>query len=258
MNISYNSHHVEITDSLKNYFEKKLSRINQYDHLIGRVEVFFSVDSSYVHQVEMELDFAKWKTLFFSSRDNDMYRAIDNLFDRAEKNISKLKAKIVDHKQQEPLRKLAQVFEDEKNLDVPIQSIDFSQINKKPMSPIDAIHVLHPKKKLDFVFFYNYELDSDNIIPSLMIKIDEKHFVMIEKFDNVNDLIINKIEKTGFNIIENKQTIKINLQKKTIKEALNSIGEEPYYFFINNETDDYSCILRQNNDKFLILNIITA
>lgn len=258
MNISYNSHHVEITDSLKSYFEKKLLRIDQYDHLIGKVNVFFSVDSSYVHQVEMELEFAKWKTLFFSSRDTDMYRAIDNLFDRVEKNISKLKAKVVDHKQNEPLRKLAQIFESDEKNKIPVQTIDFTQINKKPMSPIDAMHILHPKKKLDFVFFYNYEIESNNIIPSLMIKIGDKEFLLVEKFDDINDLILHKIEKVGFNKIEIKDKQKVNLAEKTIEEAINSSNKEPYYFFINSETKDYSCILKQNPQKPIILNILTV
>jgi len=257
MNISYNSHHVEITESLKNYFEKKLARINQYDHLIGKAQVFFSVDSSYVHQVEMELDFAKWKTLFFSSRDTDMYRAIDNLFDRVEKNISKLKTKVVDHKQQVTLRKFAQVFEDKSKLNIPIQTIDFSQINRKPMSPIDAVHILHPKKKFDFIFFYNYEIDSDNIIPSLMLKLEEKNFLLVEKFDNIDDLIINKIEKIGFNKIEYKEKQKISLQRKTIEESLNSLNSENIQFFINKDTNDYSCIIKKSSDKYTILNIIT-
>ncbi len=258
MNISYNSHHLEISDSLKNYFEKKLSRIDQYDHLIGRVNVFFSVDSSYIHQVEMELDFAKWKTLFFSSRDTDMYRAIDNLFDRVEKNIAKLKSKVVDHKQQETLRKIAHVFEDKDNLKIPSQTIDFSQINKKPMSPIDAVHILNPKKKLDFIFFYNYELENNYIIPSLMIKLEDKKFLLVEKFDNVNDLVLNYIEKTGFNQIEIKEKQTINLVTQSVEETLENIKDKNFYFFINKDTNDYSCILKQNNDKILLLNILKA
>ncbi len=257
MDISYNSHHLEISDSIKNYFEKKLTRIDQYKHLIGKLNVYFSIDSSYVHQVEMEFEFAKWKTLFFSSRDSDMYRAIDDLFDRVEKNLSRLKAKVVDHKQQEPLRKFAQVFESEENMKVPIQTIDFNQINKKPMSSIDAIHILHPKKKYDFVFFYNYELDSNNIIPSLMIKLSDKDFLLVEKFDNVNDLILHRVEKIGFNKIEHKDKIKIDLSEKTIEEALKLINDQPYYFFINSETKDYSCVLKKEAKKPIILNIIT-
>lgn len=257
MDISYNSHHVEITDSIKNYFEKKLSRIDQYQHLIGKVNVYFSIDSSYVHQVEMEFEFAKWKTLFFSSRDTDMYKAIDDLFDRVEKNISKLKAKVVDHKQQEPLRKVAEIFESKENMKIPIQTIDFNQINKKPMSSIDAIHMLHPKKKLDFVFFYNYELESNDILPSLMIKLSDKDFLLVEKFDNFDDLVIHKVEKVGFNKIDHKDRIKINLSTKSIEEAIKSIGSEPYYFFINADTNDYSCILLQNPEKPILLNIVT-
>lgn len=258
MDISYNSHHVNITDSLKSYFEKKLGRIDQYDHLIDRMDVYFLIDSSYVHQVEVEFEFAKWKTLFFSSRDTDMYRAIDDLFDRMEKNLSKLKAKVVDHKQQEPLRKAVEIFESSKNKNMPVQTIDLNQINKKPMSSIDAVHILHTRKKLDFVFFYNYELDSNNIIPSLMIKLSEKDFILVEKFDDINDLILHKVEKLGFNKIEHKDKISINLHEFTIDEALKNIKDEPYYFFINSETKDYSCILKQNSEKTLILNIIST
>lgn len=258
MDISYNSHHLEISDSLKSYFEKKLSRIEQYDHLIGKVNVYFSIDSSYVHQVEMEFEFAKWKTLFFSSRDTDMYRAIDDLFDRVEKNLSKLKAKVVDHKQQEPLRKIAQVLESIEDKKVPVQTIDFNQINKKPMSPIDAIHILHPKKKLDFVFFYNYEIDPNNMIPSLMIKLSDKDFLLVEKFDDIDDLVLHNVEKVGFNKIEHKDRIHINLEEKSVEDAINSLKNEPYYFFINSSTKDYSCILKQSPEKLLILNIITA
>lgn len=258
MDISYNSHHVKITDSLKSYFEKKLTRIDQYQHLIGRINVYFSIDSSYVHQVEMEFEFAKWKTLFFSSRDTDMYRAIDDLFDRVEKNLSKLKTKVVDHKQQEPLRKIVEVLESEKNKNIPIQTIDFNQISKKPMSSIDAIHLLHPKKKLDFVFFYNYELESNNILPSLMIKLSDKDFLLVEKFDNTQNLLIHKVEKVGFNKIELKDSTKLELRAKTIEDAIKSINNEPYYFFINANTNDYSCILLKDPERPTILNIITT
>lgn len=256
MNISYNSHHVEITEPLKNYFEKKLSRLDSYEHLIGKVDVYFSIDSSYVHQVEMEIEFAKWKTLFFTAKDTDMYRAIDDLFDRAEKNIARLKARITDHKQQESIRKKAEFLENSNRKDNTVTEINFKEISRKPMAIIDAVHTLSPKKTRDFLFFYNYETN-DDITPSLILKLGEKQFLLAEKTKFIDKLKIIKVEKTGFNKIKLSKPKEITLDKKKIDDVLNTTKED-FYFFFNLETENLSLIIKNEENGYKILNILNA
>lgn len=105
MNINYNSKNIQISDEMKNYFEKRIERINKYEHLINSIEVYFSIDK-YVNKVEVIIDFRKSKTVCFTGEDNDMYKAIDDVIDRIEKNVNKYKDKITNHKEAESFKRI--------------------------------------------------------------------------------------------------------------------------------------------------------
>ena len=179
-----------------------------------------------------------------------------NFFDRAEKNISRLKARITDHKQQESIRKKAEFLENSNRKDNTVTEINFKEISRKPMAIIDAVHTLSPKKTRDFLFFYNYETN-DDITPSLILKLGEKQFLFAEKTKFIDKLKIIKVEKTGFNKIKLSKPKEITLDKKKIDDVLNTTKED-FYFFFNLETENLSLIIKNEENGYKILNILNA
>lgn len=95
MNIKISGHHVDITDSLRDLVTSKFARIQRhYDQLID-TDVILHVEKIR-HRAEATLH-VSGDTLFAEAEENDMYKAIDGLVDKLDKQVLKLKGKRTDH-----------------------------------------------------------------------------------------------------------------------------------------------------------------
>ena len=91
MNLHLSGHHLEVTDSMRNYITGKLDRVKRhFDHVID-VNMILSVDKL-VQKVEANVHLSG-KNIFVESQDADMYAAIDNLIDKLDRQIIKHKEK---------------------------------------------------------------------------------------------------------------------------------------------------------------------
>jgi putative sigma-54 modulation protein len=103
MNLKVSGHHLEITPAIRGYVTDKLSRISRhFDHVI-EVDVILSVDKL-DQKVEAKVHLSG-KDLFCECIDGDMYAAIDSLADKLDRQILKHKEKLVDHHNQESIRR---------------------------------------------------------------------------------------------------------------------------------------------------------
>ena len=108
MQVSVTGHHVEVTDSMRSYVEKKMERIlRHFDHVID-VNVILTV-AKLRQKIEATVH-VRGRDIFCESTEEDMYAAIDGLIDKLDRTIIKHKEKHLDHrhgdvpiKQQEPL-----------------------------------------------------------------------------------------------------------------------------------------------------------
>ncbi|MEW9799030.1 ribosome hibernation promoting factor [Alteromonas sp. CYL-A6] len=95
MQINLTGHHVEITDSLRNYVDTKFSKLERHFDHISNVHVILNVEKlSQKAEATVHLSGAE---VFASSEDTDMYAAIDSMVDKLDRQVIKHKEKMKKH-----------------------------------------------------------------------------------------------------------------------------------------------------------------
>ena len=95
MQLNLTGHHMDITDSLRNYVNEKLQRLERhFDHVIN-AHVILSVEKNR-HKAEATLHLSG-SNVFADAIEDDMYAAIDGLVDKLDRQVIKYKEKLTDH-----------------------------------------------------------------------------------------------------------------------------------------------------------------
>ena len=92
MQLNISGHHLEITDSIKDYVISKLSRLEKHNDKITSTSVILSVDKL-VQQAEATVH-VSGAELFANAQHEDLYAAIDQLTDKLDRQLIKHKEKI--------------------------------------------------------------------------------------------------------------------------------------------------------------------
>ncbi|TPW17141.1 MAG: ribosomal subunit interface protein [Halothiobacillaceae bacterium] len=96
MQIQLTGHHIDITDSLRDYVTSKFERLERhYGHLTD-VHVVLTVEKL-LHKAEATIMVVKGK-IFADSESEDMYATIDTLVDKLDRQIKKYKEKNSDYR----------------------------------------------------------------------------------------------------------------------------------------------------------------
>jgi len=91
MQINLSGHHVDVTDSLREYVNTKLEKIERHFDHVGNVHVVLSVEKK-VQKAEATV-FIAGGELFADAKEENMYAAIDSLVDKLDRQIIKHKEK---------------------------------------------------------------------------------------------------------------------------------------------------------------------
>lgn len=95
MQINLTGHHVEITDSLRDYVETKFTKLERHFDHINNVHVILNVEKlNQKAEATLHLDGGE---VFATSEHNHMYAAIDGLIDKLDRQVIKHKEKIKRH-----------------------------------------------------------------------------------------------------------------------------------------------------------------
>lgn len=95
MQATITGHHIEVTDSIKNYVNQKLERLaRHFDHVID-LHVILSVEKL-VQKAEATIQVNGAK-LFAEVEGADLYAAIDELVDKLDRQLIKHKEKSNQH-----------------------------------------------------------------------------------------------------------------------------------------------------------------
>ncbi|MCW8956681.1 MAG: ribosome-associated translation inhibitor RaiA [Gammaproteobacteria bacterium] len=100
MQINLTGHHVEITDSLRNYVEEKMERVERHFDKVSNTHVILSVENVR-HKAEATIHMSG-NNVFAESTEDDMYKAIDSLVDKLDRQVKKHKEKITNHHHKQP------------------------------------------------------------------------------------------------------------------------------------------------------------
>lgn len=96
MQITISGHHLEVTDSLKNYVTSKLERLDNHHDRITNTHVILSVDK--LEQKAEATIHVSGKDLFADATHQDLYAAIDALVDKLDRQLIKHKEKLRSHR----------------------------------------------------------------------------------------------------------------------------------------------------------------
>jgi putative sigma-54 modulation protein len=96
MHIIVTGHHIEVTDSLRNYVTTKLAKLERHFDNVSDVHVILSVEKL-VQKAEATVQISGAK-LFAEDHQEDMYAAIDAMVDKLDRQITKHKEKIQSHR----------------------------------------------------------------------------------------------------------------------------------------------------------------
>lgn len=93
MDIIVSGRHLSITSAIKDYAEKKVSRLEKFFDRIIRVQVNLDVESER-HTAEMIVSAPKGSMLISEVTDHDIYAAIDRAVDKLERQLTRHKEKL--------------------------------------------------------------------------------------------------------------------------------------------------------------------
>ena len=96
MQISLSGHHVEITDSLRNYVNEKIERLDRHFDQALDIHVILTVEKLR-HKAEATMH-VSGGNLYADDIQEDMYAAIDGLVDKLDRQGKKHKEKLKSHR----------------------------------------------------------------------------------------------------------------------------------------------------------------
>jgi len=95
MQINLTGHHVDLTDSLRDYVESKLGKLERHFDQVVDVQVILSVEK--LRQKAEATVHLSGTNLYADDTQEDMYAAIDGLIDKLDRQVKKHKEKITNH-----------------------------------------------------------------------------------------------------------------------------------------------------------------
>jgi len=103
MQLDITGHHVDVTDSLREYVVSKLEKIERHFDLVTDVHCILTVEKLR-HKAEATVGVNGAK-IYADNTEEDMYAAIDGLSDKLERRVRKHKEKLVDHHARESVKR---------------------------------------------------------------------------------------------------------------------------------------------------------
>jgi putative sigma-54 modulation protein len=95
MQIELTGHHIEVTDSLKDYVSEKMARLERHFDKVSNIHVILKVENV-KHNAEATVHMSG-HDIFAKCTEDDMYAAIDHLVDKLDRQVKKHKEKITNH-----------------------------------------------------------------------------------------------------------------------------------------------------------------
>jgi putative sigma-54 modulation protein len=107
MNVTISGHHLEVTPALREYVLTKLDRITRHFDQVVDITVLLSVEKQKEkdrrQKAEVNLH-VKGKDIFVETSHEDLYAAIDQLMDKLDRQVLRLKDRVQNH-HHDPLKR---------------------------------------------------------------------------------------------------------------------------------------------------------
>ena len=161
MKITIRGKNIEITDGLRDYVEKKLSKLSRYFEQINEAQVTaFTGRGGYV--VEATIPLNSFILRAEESSDENLYAAVDLVAEKLEKQIQKHRTRLYRRFRNQGLKNLITAMGDENSAGIP-SVVRTKRFAIKPMQVEEAILQLSLLGH-DFYVFSNSETDQVNVL----------------------------------------------------------------------------------------------
>ncbi len=167
MRLIISGKHLNITEAIRDYAEKKVGRVKKYFDNIIEVDVTLSVQhlKEGPEHIADVLIFANGTRIKATARDNDLYASIDEVVDILENQVTKYKEKLRDNRHKNKgkfvLKPSIEVSHDH---DESIKKIISTKLTStKPMDVEEAILQMEALE-IEFYPFMNHETEEMNIV----------------------------------------------------------------------------------------------
>jgi len=95
MNLNITGHHLEVTESIRDYLTGKLEKVIRHFEHVTATHVILSV-AKLRQKAEITVH-VRGKDIFVESEEEDLYAAIDSMVDKLDRQVVKHKEKKADH-----------------------------------------------------------------------------------------------------------------------------------------------------------------
>jgi len=103
MQLNVSGHHIEVTESLREYVVLKIEKIERHFDLVSDVNCILTVEKLR-HKAEATAK-VNGGSIYVDNTEEDMYAAIDGLVDKLDRRVRKYKEKSVDHHARESVKR---------------------------------------------------------------------------------------------------------------------------------------------------------
>ena len=95
MDVTVAGHHVDVTDSLREYVETKMARLERHSDQMTDIHCILTVEKL-EHRAEAIIHL-NGSTIHADSVEQNMYAAVDTLIDKLDRQVKKHKEKLTDY-----------------------------------------------------------------------------------------------------------------------------------------------------------------
>lgn len=161
MNIKVTGKNIEITDSIREYIEKRVEKLEKFEGKNTEVNVVCSVErEDQIVEIQISHD---GEFIRIEEKNEDLYASVDLAIDRAERQLRKDKEKKLDKNREASLKdKILGMFKGD-DVEHAGQITKTKNYEIKPISIEDAKLKLEEKKDM-FLPFVNVETNEVNVI----------------------------------------------------------------------------------------------
>jgi len=163
MQIDFRGKSLDLTEALKEYASKRLSKLDRYFGKVGQLEVNFMVANNprikAKNRVEVTSNLPGGGTLRAEEASEDMYAAVDLVVEKLERQVKKYKERLVDRYRASPAQEPA---ENDRHPDAerpsggdgdtPLEIVRKKRFALRPMTPEDAALQMEALGHSFFVF----------------------------------------------------------------------------------------------------------
>ena len=175
MNIKITGKELKATESIKDYAQRKIERLEKY---FGEdIDVLVTIKTEGNEQVAELHVTAAGETLRAVTAHRDLYASIDKDIDILEGQIRKMKTKKEKQNMSDSIKLKETLNSDKTQNEIEDEIIKTIYYSIKPMAPEDAKLELEGKPKNNFLTFINIDTGKVNVIYRLK---DSKNFGLVE------------------------------------------------------------------------------